>query len=110
MRWHRQCELTLDEDRRAVARSFEMMDETSDIENYFGTKFERKQGKIYVLLVVPQVHDEKCGEQRARKKARSLTIMDDETMNSIADHSKIDMWHIALGIRHDEPDFPEWFY
>nr|KAE9034885.1 hypothetical protein PR002_g7877 [Phytophthora rubi] len=72
--------------------------------------FARGRRKSSHITQIVQVHDEKCGEQRARKKARSLTIMDDETMNSIADHSKIDMWHIALGIRHDEPDFPEWFY
>ncbi|ETL38543.1 hypothetical protein L916_09884 [Phytophthora nicotianae] len=79
----------------------------------FGDSFEPNEGEIHVLVMVPEVDQEQWDEQRARKKARSLTVIEVERMNSIAATLDIDMWQIggiALDIRHVEPDFPAWFY
>ncbi|KAJ0390446.1 hypothetical protein P43SY_010676 [Pythium insidiosum] len=74
---------------------------------------EPKTKQIHVLVVVPEVDQEQWDEERARKKARSLTVIEVERMNSIAATLDIDMWQIggiALNIRHVETDFPAWFY
>ncbi|KAJ0395985.1 hypothetical protein ATCC90586_000004 [Pythium insidiosum] len=74
---------------------------------------EPKTKQIHVLVVVPEADQEQWDEERARKKARSLTVIEVERMNSIAATLDIDMWQIggiALNIRHVETDFPAWFY
>ncbi|DBA02439.1 TPA: hypothetical protein N0F65_008653 [Lagenidium giganteum] len=104
--------VTLDEHRHP--EGFVHMDETADVVDYFGERFERKRGEIHVLVVVPtRVDHEQWDEERARKKARSLTVIEGERMISVAADLDIDMWQIggiALNIHHVEPDFPAWFY
>ncbi|ETP43033.1 hypothetical protein F442_10100 [Phytophthora nicotianae P10297] len=105
--------VTLDE--HGHPEGFTHMDPLLWIKNpkNFGDSFEPNEGEIHVLVMVPEVDQEQWDEQRARKKARSLTVIEVERMNSIAATLDIDMWQIggiALDIRHVEPDFPAWFY
>jgi Crinkler effector protein N-terminal domain len=81
--------------------------------NNFGENFQPHEGKIHVLVVVPEVDQGQWGEERARKKARTRTIIEVERMNSIAATLDIVNWQIGgieLDIHQIESDFPKWFY